>query len=111
MDFPGFLYEIAEVLLKVAINTITLTHPYCHVVYSQTFFNFYTRRQHGFEFCLNFHFGFSLQTVSVVLLLYIRHIVPGDFMRLVDVYSKGVYVQLYMISTCTVYSINNANIW
>ena len=64
-----------------------------------------------FWICLNFHFGFSLQTVSTVLLLYIRHIVPGYFMRLVDVYSKGAYVQLYIISTCTAYSINNADIY
>jgi hypothetical protein len=32
-------------------------------------------------------------------------------MRIVDVYSKGAYVQLYIISTCTAYSINNADIY
>ena len=49
--------------------------------------------------------------MSAVLLLCVRHIVPGQCIRLVDVYSKGVYVELYTIGKCTAYSINNADIW
>ena len=67
----------------MALNTITQTHPYCHVVYSQ---HFYTERQKGFEF--------SIASIA-------------------EVYSnaEGLCVPLYVISTCTAYSINNADIW
>ena len=76
-------HEKVEALLKVALNTITQTHPYCHVVYSQ---NVYTERQKGFEF--------SIASIA-------------------EVYNnaEGLCVPLYIISTCTVYRINNADIW
>ena len=52
-------------------------------MYSQ---NFYTKKQKGFEF--------SIASIA-------------------EVYSnaKGLYVPLYIISTCIAYSINNADIW